>query len=528
MRAPRATALLAALGLLLALLPLATGCERHAPRPLRITLTAEPATLDPSLATDVQSFYVLANLWEGLTRYDENLRVVPGVAERWDFAPDRSRITFYLRDDARWSDGQPVTAEHFVYAWRRLLDPATAAEYAYFLYDVAGAEAVNNGEVPPDQLGVRALDDRTLQVDLARPAAFFPHVTAFMVTYPLRQDVIEAAPLAWTEPDRIVTNGPFVLRDWRHDERLVLARNPHFRTPAPLDAVELVVVRDASTSWALYETGEVDAVLELLPLAIPFASGRPDYRNVPLLEVRYVAFDQRHPPFDDARIRRAFALAIERSILTAVLGGGQREQATWLPPGVFGHDPAIALPRDPDAARALLAEAGYPGGDGFPRVELLFRTGDDWRLMAEALQGIWARELGVHIDVVVHDNAAFFRRIAEDRPPPMHLARWIADFPDPENFLSLFTSSSGNNNLGYANPAYDDAVSASVRLDDTPERRALYDGAQRALLVDHVAIAPLFVNAQNAMVAPHVEHLDLNALGVLQLDRVRLAAGVEP
>jgi oligopeptide transport system substrate-binding protein len=498
-------------------------CNQAERAALRVAITAEPASLDPSLATDIQSFYVLGNLFEGLTRYGDNLAIEGGVAERWEFNNDRTQITYYLRDDARWSDGEPVTADAFVYAWRRLLDPETAAEYAYFLYDVASAIEVNEGTAPVESLGVRAPDPHTLVVDLARPAAFFPHITTFMATFPLREDVITAHPLDWTEPTNIVGNGPYVLRDWRHDERLRLSKNPHYPDAAPLPSADFVVVRDAGTAWALYETQQIDVVLELLPLAIPFASPRDDYRNVPLLEVRYVAFDQAHPPFDDPNVRRAFALALDRDALANVLGGGQVPQASWLPPGVFGHNPATALQADHDAARVALAEAGYPAGAGFPTVELLFRTGDDWRLMAEALQSQWQQVLGVQIDVVVHDNAAFFRRIAEDSPPPMHLARWIADYPDPENFMSLFTTTSGNNNTGFSDARFDELVSSAVALDDGPERAAAYDEAQRRMLVDNVAIAPLFVNAQNAMVSPRLEYLDLNALGVLQLRTARLA-----
>lgn len=492
---------------------------------VRIALSNEPATLDPGRATDVQAFYVLSNLYEGLTRYGDGLDVQPAIASSWTFSDDLRQITFQLRDDARWSDGRPVVADDFVYAWRRLLDPETAAEYAYFLYDVAGAEAVNNGELAPEALGAHAVDDHTLVVDLERPATYFPHITTFMVTFPLRRDVIEAHPWSWTEPEHSVTNGPFLLDAHRPDDRIVLVRNDDYAiAPVTLERAELLVVREANTAWALYDSGEIDVVTELLPLAIPGVRGRDDYRNEAALEVRYVAYAEHTPPMDDARVRRALALALDTSQLVDVLGGGQQSVRTWLPPGLFGHVPELALGHDPDAARDLLAEAGYPGGVGFPEVTLLYRSGDDWRLIAENVQEQWRTTLGVEVDVVVHDQAAFFRRIAEDAPPAMHLARWIADFPDPENFMSLFTSGSGNNHLGFASSRYDELVDRAVREQALPARREMYDEAQRILLLDEVVIAPLYVNALNWMIAPRVEGMNVNPMGVLYLRDVTVGA----
>lgn len=517
---------LALFGALIALVALVASCSRaRDAATLRLTLTSEPATIDPSKATDVASFVVVSNLFEGLTRYDDALEVQPAVASSWDFDDDMRRITFHLREDALWSDGRPVVADDFVYAWRRLVDPETAAEYAYFIYDVAGAEAVNSGEAPVESLGVRALDDHTLEVDLVRSAPWFPHVTTFMSTFPLRQDVVEAHPLAWTEPEHLVSNGPFRLAEWQHDAVLRLERSATYHlAPVTLAAAELLVVRQANTAWSLYETGDVDVVLELLPLAIPSVRDRSDYVNLATLESRYVGFHLDTPPLDDLRVRRALVRAIDRTEVTRVLGGGERPLSSFLPPGMFGHAPDIGLTFDPEAAQADLAAAGYPGGDGFPELELLYRSGDDWRLQAENLQDQWRRNLGIGVQVVVHDQAAFFRRIA-DEPPPMHLARWIADFPDPENFMSLFTSGAGNNHLGFADDEYDRLVDTAATTREPGARRDAYDRTQRLLIEDHVAIAPVYAGATNAMIRPNVRGLSLNAMGVVYLRDVSIDAG---
>jgi oligopeptide transport system substrate-binding protein len=505
---------------LLSSLCLLIACGRPDPgdEVVRVALAGQPTTLDPNKAYDALAGTVLMQLHEGLTRHDAQLNVSPALASSWTFNSDFTEITFHLRDDIKWSDGQPITADHFVYSWRRLLDPATAAEYAYFMYDIVGAQDFNEGKGSADQLGVKALTAKTLHIKLNRPAPYFPHITAFMVTYPLRKDIIKKYGDTWTRPEHIVSSGPFILTDVVQDYRLTLAPNPHYSlNKVNIKRLEIYPITERATALHLFMTGHMDVVPDLLPMAIPAMCDRAGYIHAPKLEVRYVGFRQDRGVLKDVRVRQALTLALDRGAFGRVLRGGELETTTWVPPGMFGHMPDVGLGRDVERARALLAQAGYPEGRGFPKLTLMLRAGDDWRLMAESIQEQWRAALGVEVVLEVREPKVFFREIDSDAPPPMHLARWIADFPDPENFMSLFASTSGNNELGFMNKEYDQLVDAAVRTADREVRLRLYQEAQELLLVKQAAIAPLYVAGQNMLIRPGLKGVVVNAMGDVYL-----------
>ena len=495
---------------------------------LRVALPGQPTTFDPNKAYDAISGQVLTQMHEGLTRHSGELTIQPALAESWEFSPDYRTITFALRPGIKWSDGAPIVAGDFEYSWKRLLDPATAAEYAYFMYDIEGAEAYNSGKGSRDDVGVKALDDHTLRVQLARPAPFFPHIASFMVTYPVRADLIERHGDSWTDADKVAVSGPFKPTEYQQDYRMVLEPNPHYTLgEVSIRRLELYQIAEKSTALNLFVSGRMDIVLDMLPLAIPAMKQATTYYNGPKLEVRYVGFRLDRAPMDRAEVRQALSMAIDRTAFPAVLRGGELPTKTWLPPGMFGHAPDVGDGYNPDRARELLASAGYPGGEGFPEVTLLFRAGDDWRLMAENLQEQWRKELGVEINIQVRDQKVFFQEIDGDAPPPMHLARWVADFPDPENFMGLFKSNSGNNSLGFKNKRFDELVDAAVLTDDRAERKIMYDEAQKLLVQQHTAMAPLYVNAQNHLRDPRLRGLEFNAMGDLFLGPVSWDKGGE-
>ena len=235
----------------------------------RMSIKTEPPTLDGTLATDSVSVTILANLMEGLTQYDADLNPIPAVAKRWGYSNEGQTITFYLRDDVYWSDGKKVTAEDFEYSWKRLLDPNTAAQYAYFLFDIKNASEYNSGKIKDrDEVGVRALASDILEVTLKKPVVYFPSITTFMVTYPLRQDIIEKYSDSWTDPGKIVTNGPYLLKKWEHEYKLILKANPkHYEGKPEINEVHIFVVQEQTTALTLYETGELDYI-ELPPIAM--------------------------------------------------------------------------------------------------------------------------------------------------------------------------------------------------------------------------------------------------------------------
>ncbi|MBI3812446.1 MAG: peptide ABC transporter substrate-binding protein [Nitrospirae bacterium] len=487
-----------------------------------MTLSNEPPTLDWNLATDSVSFTVLINLMEGLTEYDEQLRPRPAAARSWDVSRDGRVYLFHLREDARWSDGKPVTAGEFEYSWKRLLNPKTAAEYAYFLYDIEGAEDYNTGKVSdPDSVGVRALDDRTLEVRLRKPIVFFPSIATFMVTFPMRRDIVEKFGERWTEPENIVTNGPFMLDEWRHEYKLTLRPNPYYFGPLPaLGKVTMFVVNESTTALTLYETGDLE-MANLPPEAIAAYRGNPDYFTAPLLRGYYYGFNVLKPPFTDPRVRRAFSMAIDRREFPAILKRGEIPSSFWIPPGMPYHNSAIGLPFDPGAARKLLAEAGYPGGHGFPTVTAVFNTGPENSLIAENLQAQWKRNLGLEVLLDNQEWKVYLNRLLTD-PPPLFRLGWGADYPDPDNFMNLFTSTSGNNRGRWKNDRYDRLIRSAAADPDPARRQAGYDEAQRILLETDAAIMPLFVATQNWVVKPYVRGLQINALELLTLKAVRL------
>lgn len=504
----------------------APGCGGGAPsrQLFRMNLRSEPPTLDPSLATDNVSLRVLTNLMEGLTAYGEGLRPVPAAAERWEVVDGGRRVLFHLRPDGRWSDGLPVKARDFEFSWKRFLDPETAAEYAYFLFDVEGASEYNAGRRSnASVVGVRALDDLTLEVRLARPVVFFPMITTFMVLFPLRADVIARYGDAWTEPGRFVGNGPYTLARWHHEYKVSLLPNPYYRAPPRNAGVAFFMLNQPTVELTLYEHGDLDYAL--LPIIeIPRFEGHPEFHRKPMLRAEYYGFNCRKPPFDDARVRRAFSLAIDRSIFPRILHGGETPMTSWIPPGMLAHAPSIGLPFDPDRADRELAEAGFPGGYGFPVVELAFNTDEERKLVAESVQAQWKRNLGVEVRLRNVEWKAYLNEISTD-PPGLWRLGWGADYPDPDNFMNLFTGASGNNHTRWKSAAFDRLVADAALEPGRSRREEMYDEAQRILCERDAAIIPLYARAQNYLVSPRVSGLWINQMDYLYLDRVSLRNG---
>ncbi len=487
----------------------------------RMNITSEPPTLDWSLATDNVSIRVIENLMEGLAEYDSELRPKPAIAERWEVSDDGLRYLFHLRTDVFWTDGKRVTARDFEYSWKRLLDPKTASEYAYFLYDIRNAAEYNGGEIKsPDQVGVKALDDNTLQVDLKKAAVYFPSITTFTATFPLRRDVIEQHGDRWTEPAHLVTCGPFRLKEWRHEYRLILEANDRYYGGRPaLDKITFYVVEEETTALTLYETDHLDRVA-LPPGAIPQYQNHPDYIHAPFLRGYYYGFNIEKPPFNDVRIRQAFSMAIDRSEIPRILKGGEIPATSWIPEGMFGHNPKIGLGFNSEKARALLAEAGHPAGKNLPPITLAFNTDPTNRLIGENIQAQWKRNLGVEVGLDNMEWKVYLKRLREETPSIFRLG-WGADYPDPDNFMNLFTGASGNNHSHWKNADYDRLISEAASEPNEMKRVALYDEAQRILTEREVPIMPLFFAAQNLLIKPSIQGLEVNAMDLLYLKKVK-------
>jgi oligopeptide transport system substrate-binding protein len=484
-----------------------------APHALRM-VRQDPPTLDLTMADESTSGEVIFQLFSGLVEKSPKMEAVPDVARSWEVSQDGKRYVFYLRDDARWSDGVPVTAGDFEYAWRRALDPVTGSPVASLLYDIKGARPFHQGEVSdPDSVRVQALDDLTLVVELEGPAGYFLHLLTHSATFPIPRHVVEARGETWaeigsnsTESD-IITNGPFRLEAWNRGESMVLARNPryHGRFTGNLERVELSLLPlvEWSARLGMYEADNLDILrFEGLP---PSERDRArqryagEYVSVPELNTYYVGFDVSRPPFDDPRVRQAFVLATDREMLAGVVLRGYEFPATGglIPPGVPGHSARIGLPYDPEQARQLLAEAGYPGGRGFPVVDPV-----TWRRMkprSEYLQAQWRENLGVEITWEAMEFEMFLDRMRRGLPS-MFLFGWRADYPDPDNFLR---ASPIRRYTGWQNEVYDRLVEEARRVMNQRERMKLYGQADR-ILVEEAAIMPIIYSWSHLLVKPWV------------------------
>ncbi len=486
-------------------------------------IQSEPPTLDWNLATDNVSIAILHNVMEGLAGYDKKLEPAPALAEKPKVSKDGLVYTYTLKPNILWSDGTPLTAQHFWDSWERALNPKTASEYAYFLFDVAGAKDYAEGKMnDSSKLGIKAVDAKTFQITLNKRASYFPTIPTFTVTYPIRKDLIEKFGKKWTEAGNLVTVGPFTLSEWKHDSRVTLSANDKYFGGRPkLDTINAYIVNEDTTAINMFESGKLHYVARLPPVEIERLKASPAYHNSPFLRGYYYGFNITKKPFDDVRVRRAFAHAIDRSQITSLLKGGQIPTTSWVPKGMPGYEPKVGLDFDVAKAKKLLAEAGYPDGKGFPSVTFMFDTRDDHKMIAERLQSMWKKNLNVELKAQNEDWKVYLNRLKADVPAMFRLG-WGADYPDPDNFLNLFTSSSGNNHTQWKSKEYDKLIEQAAGEASMPKRIALYKKAQIMLTETDAVMIPLFIDALNVLVSPTVKNLDLNAMDLLHLKSVQM------
>jgi ABC-type oligopeptide transport system substrate-binding subunit/class 3 adenylate cyclase/tetratricopeptide (TPR) repeat protein len=478
-----------------------------APHALRLA-EEEPLSLDPGLASDIKSGNVIDQLFSGLVELSPELDVLPDVARSWEVLEGGRKYVFHLRDDVRWSDGTPVKAGDFEYAWKRVLDPATGSRTANLLYDVRGAKAYHQGQVAnPDRVGVRAPDDATLVVQLEGPTGYFLHLLTYNVAYPVPRHVVQARGAAWAELPNIVTNGPFRLAACEPGESMLLERNPayHGRFAGNLRRVELSLSPErVARLLEMYDGNHVDTCfLELLTQAewdLARQRFAEEYVSAPSLTTFYTGFDVNRPPFDDPQVRRAFTLATDRETLAHVAMRGYLFPATGglVPPGMPGHSPGIGLPYDPERARHLLAEAGYPSGRGFPVLDAFVPADRPFPVaVMEYLQAQWLENLGVEITFSQVDWGRFLDTMGRENPHMWPIG-WRADYPDPDSFLR---ASQWRGRTKWQNEAFDALVEGARRVMDQEERMRMYQQADR-ILVEEAPILPLLYYRQHLLVKP--------------------------
>ncbi|MFM1769308.1 MAG: ABC-type oligopeptide transport system, periplasmic component [Verrucomicrobiota bacterium] len=499
----------AARGLLLAGLVALAGCSRSLPpADLVICNGAEPGSLDPATSTGLEELRVVMALFEGLMRVNpRDGSAIPGLAERHSLSPDGKTYTFHLRSNALWSTGEPITAHDFAASWLRVLDPATASEYAGQLFYIRNAEAYYNRQVrDPAQVGIRALDDRTLQVELSHPTPFFIDLCAFQTLAVVPTRAIARHGDRWLRTPPVPVSGPYQLESWRLGDRVRLRANPHYWDAANTgcQVVDLLPIRGASTAFNLYQRGAIDIIWdkELIPSELyPFLrtneAHRASFHSFTYLGTYFLRFNTTRPPLSDPRVRRALALAIDKNLLVnKILKTGETIAGTLVPPGTGNSRPADGLPHDPAAARALLKEAGFEGGRGLRPIEYLFESvsgsgASPHAKIAVELQQMWQRELGIRVELRQMEKQVYLKA---QRSLEYDVTRstWIGDYNDPNTFLDLFRSNNGNNRTGWKDARYDGWMDEAAVQTNVARRADILRQAETHLLREGTPIAPIY------------------------------------
>jgi oligopeptide transport system substrate-binding protein len=482
-----------------------SGCSRNEPRADLVIINGiEPETLDPALIQGVAEMRITSALFEGLTRLNPKTALPePGLAARWEMSPDGLTYTFHLRSNLVWSTGEPITAGDVVYSWIRALTPATASIYAGQLFYLTNAEDFNAGRITdPSLVGVHAIDPLTVRVELNSPTAFFLDLCAFQTLAVVPRQAIEKYGDNWLMERPVPSSGAYTLVTWRLNDKIRLRRNPRYWDAAntKTELVDFLPIGSPTTALNLYETGAADIVwdkamvpAELLDVLLK----RPDFHSYPILGTYFIRCNVTKKPFDDPRVRRALALAIDKERLTTkIMRAGELPADHFTPPGIAGYQPPKGPGCNPEEARRLLAEAGYPGGKGFPRFEYMFNAaaGGAAKIheqVAVELQQMWRDELGIDMELRQVEWKVF---LADEDKLDYELDRasWIGDYNDPDTFLNLFMSDNANNRTGWKNARYDGLMREADRQVDPAKRERLLQEAETMLIRDESPVIPLF------------------------------------
>lgn len=496
---------------------------------------ADPETLDPHKSSTVAEAHILRDLYEGLLTYDNHGAIIPGAATAWTISEDGLTYDFTLRENGRWSNGDPVLASDFVFALRRILAPETAAKYAEVLFPVKNARAVNEGRMPSEALGLAAPSDRRLVLILEQPTPYMLELLTHQTALPVHPASVSRFGDGFARAGNSVTNGPYQLKDVVPNDRILLVRNPHFHAAADvaIPRVAFLPTPDLSSAVRRYAAGEIDSLADLPGDQIASLKARFASQVVlgPSLGLYALAVNTRKPPFDDARVRRALSLVIDREFLAQKLWGKTMNPAYSLcppgldryrtPPETAGRD-ALPIDRE-DEARALLAEAGFGEGRRALRVEYRFNASDNNRNTALAIADMW-RGIGIETRFVYTDAKTHFAYLRDGGDFDVARMSWYADYSDPQNFLFLLqTGNDGLNPGRYSNPAYDDLLRRAAAERDIAARADLMFAAE-TLIVTDLPWIPVMHTRSKALIAPRLGGYEPNLRNVAPTRFLRLSA----
>lgn len=491
---------------------------------LSFRIQDEPETLDWNRAHTLVEANLLMNLMEGLVSFNASSEIEPALAKKWTKSADGKTYRFELRPGVKWSDGVALRAQDFVYSWKRLLSPLTAASYAYSLFDIEGAEAFSKGELLDfEKVGIKALDDLTLEVKLARPVSYWINLTAFWVTFPMRKDIVDKYGSAWETPGRMVNLGPFSLVSHDVGSKIIMKANPTYyrakESKGNVDQLIAMILKDDASALAAYQAGQIDILTELTSAEQKQFKGKADLRSFPLLKTAYLGLLTEKYPISNLKLRRAIAMAIDKKKLTDLLKGGEKPATSFIPAGMSGYSKNLGLPFDVVRAKKEMQGTGID-----PTTLTLGYVLPDWeksKTVAHFIQSELKKNLGINLDFQTLENQQY-RAQLDLHTYPLFDYSWTADYPDPDNFLSVFLSTSGNSRTTWKNSSFDKAV-LEARYENRPKAREnAYLQLQKQLLEEETVIVPLYYEPNLALVHSRVKEFELNSLGYLYLRKVNV------
>ena len=476
----------------------------------------EPQGLDPHIVTGVTEHKIVIALFEGLTMQNPTGEgVIPAAAESWQISDDGLQIVFNIRPDAKWSNGDPLTAQDFVYSWRRILTPALGSRYPDMLYAVKNAEQFNKSEIKDfDLVGVKAIDPKTLEVTLRTKTPFFLKQLAHYATYPVHPSTIEDfggisnRDSRWTRPENMISNGPFILDEWSINKVIKVKRNNNYwnNKNLKLNGIHFFPIDNESTSDRYYRSGKTHNLYTIQTEKI--AKYKEEYPDQFKLEkyfgTYYYRINTKIEPLNDAKVRKALSLAIDRDLIVEkVTKGGQKPAYSFTPPSEEYYDPPTQLEYNPMLARQYLKDAGYPNGEGFPEFELLYNTNEGHQKIAQAIQQFWLKELGIKITLTNVDWKVYLDRESQGQYQ-ISRAGWIGDYVDPNSFLDMMVTDRGNNKTGWSNKEYDSYIKKATFANDESERLKNFSSAEQ-ILMDELPIIPIYTYTRVYMLRDEVK-----------------------